>query len=130
MKSVEPFLMFTGQAEEAMNFYVSVIPGSEIGEISRYGANGPGPEGSIMKASFTLAGQPALCTDTFVKHGFTFTPSMSFFLTCDSEEEIRRLSSALGTEGKELMPLNSYGFSRLFAWVQDRFGVSWQLTLE
>ena len=127
---VRPFLMFEGKAEEAMNFYVSLFPGSAIVDIVRYGDGGPGAAGSVMKASFSIGGQSILCTDSFVKHGFTFTPAISFFVDCESEEEIRRLSSALSEGGSELMPLGDYGFSRQFAWVGDRFGVTWQLNLD
>ena len=127
--TVRPFLMFEGRAEEAMNFYVSLIPGSEIKSIARYGPGQPGPEGSVMVATFTVAGQAVMCSDSFVKHGFTFTPSSSLFVECESEDEVRRLSSALAEGGAELMPLGNYGFSRQFAWVNDRFGVSWQLNL-
>jgi predicted 3-demethylubiquinone-9 3-methyltransferase (glyoxalase superfamily) len=83
-----------------------------------------------MKATFILAGQSVMCTDSVVKHGFTFTPAFSFFVDCKSEEEIRRLSSALSEGGSEFMPLGEYGFSRQFAWVRDRFGDSWQLNLD
>jgi predicted 3-demethylubiquinone-9 3-methyltransferase (glyoxalase superfamily) len=127
---IRPFLMFEGKAEEAINFYVSLFPGSRILSIVRYGAGQPGPEGSVMKAEVAIADQTILFTDSFVKHAFTFTPSMSFFVTCNSEQEIRDLSSALAAGGSELMPLGSYGFSRQFAWVNDRFGVSWQLNLD
>ena len=128
-KTVRPFLMFEGRAEEAMNLYVSLIPGSEITSIARYGPGQPGPEGSVMVATFTVAGQAVMCSDSFVKHGFTFTPASSLFVECESEEEIRRLASALAEGGAELMPPGDYGFSRQFAWVNDRFGVSWQLNL-
>ena len=128
-KTVRPFLMFEGRAEEAMNFYVSLIPGSEITSIARYGPGQPGPEGSVVVATFTVAGQAVMCSDSYVKHGFTFTPSTSLFVECESEEELRRLSAALAEGGAELMPLGNYGFSRLFAWVNDRFGVSWQLNM-
>jgi predicted 3-demethylubiquinone-9 3-methyltransferase (glyoxalase superfamily) len=127
--TVHPFLMFEGKAEEAMNFYVSLFPGAKILDIKRYGANQPGPEGSVMKASFSIGNQTVLCTDSFVKHGFTFTPSFSFFVDCASEEEIGRLSASVSEGGATLMPLGEYGFSRKFAWVSDRFGVSWQLNL-
>jgi predicted 3-demethylubiquinone-9 3-methyltransferase (glyoxalase superfamily) len=65
--------------------------------------------------------------DSPVKHAFTFTPSTSLFIECSSEDELRRLSEALKTGGSEMMPAADYGFSTLFAWVADRFGVSWQL---
>ena len=84
--NVRPFLMFEGKAEEAMRFYVSLIPGSEILEIVRYGPGQPGPEGSVMKATVSIAGQTVLCTDSFVKHNFTFTPAISLFVQCDSED--------------------------------------------
>ena len=128
--TIRPFLMFEGKAEEAMNFYVSLFPNAKILDIKRYGPNQPGPEGSVMKASFSIGNQTILCTDSFVKHGFSFTPSFSFFVDCASEEEISRLSASLSEGGATLMPLGEYGFSRKFAWVNDRYGVSWQLNLE
>ncbi len=127
--SVRPFLMFQGKAEEAMQFYVSLIPGSEITGITRYGPGQPGAEGSVMRASFSLAGQTVLCIDSPVQHAFTFTPAFSLFVECESEEEIKRLASALGEGGAVLMPLSNYGFSRQFTWLNDRYGVSWQLNL-
>jgi predicted 3-demethylubiquinone-9 3-methyltransferase (glyoxalase superfamily) len=127
--TVSPFLMFEGQAETAMTFYVSLFDDGRIVDIVRYGSQGPGAEGSVMKASFTIAGQTILCIDSAMQHDFTFTPSFSLFVTCESEEQIRKLAAALAEGGAELMPLNNYGFSRQFAWVNDRFGVSWQLLL-
>jgi predicted 3-demethylubiquinone-9 3-methyltransferase (glyoxalase superfamily) len=127
--TVTPFLMFEGQAEQAMNFYISLFDDGKVIDITRYGPQGPGAEGSVMKASFSIAGQTVICIDSAMKHDFGFTPSFSLFVTCESEEHIQRLTAALGDGGRELMPLNNYGFSRLFAWVNDRFGVSWQLIL-
>lgn len=127
---VRPFLMFEGKAEEAMRFYVSLFPSAAITGIVRYGPNEAGPEGSVMRAAFTLAGQAVMCIDSFVAHGFTFTPAFSFFVSCDSEEEFGRLAAALSEGGSTLMPPGDYGFSRRFAWVSDRYGVSWQLNLD
>jgi predicted 3-demethylubiquinone-9 3-methyltransferase (glyoxalase superfamily) len=127
--SVHPFLMFEGKAEEAMNFYVSLFEDAKVIEILRYGPNQPGKEGSVMRASFSIGGQTVLCIDSVVSHGFSFTPAFSLFVDCESEDQITRLSSALSEGGNTFMPLDSYGFSRKFAWVSDRFGVSWQLNL-
>jgi len=126
---VRPFLMFEGQAEEAMRAWVSLIPGSEILEITRYPAGGPAPEGSVMRGMASIGGQVVQCTDSFVKHGFTFTPSFSFFVDCESNEQLETLWAALSESGQVMMPLDDYGFSRRFGWCSDRFGVSWQLNL-
>src|SRR5215469_17127667 len=96
---VRPFLMFEGQAEEAMNLYVSLFPNARVLEIVRCGPNQPGPEGSVMKASFAIGDQTVLCTDSFVKHGFTFTPAFSLFVDCASEEQLEKLIEALGARG-------------------------------
>lgn len=127
---VTPFLMFEGDAEEAMNFYVSLIPESRILDVKRYGVDGPGPEGSLLTASFLLGDLTVMCSNSPTPHDFTFTPSMSLFITCSSEAEIAELTEVLCTDGKTLMPLDNYGFSQKFAWVDDRFGVSWQLNLD
>jgi predicted 3-demethylubiquinone-9 3-methyltransferase (glyoxalase superfamily) len=129
MTRARPFLMFEGRAEEAMTFYCSLFADGEVLQIARYGPEGPGPEGSVIKAGFRVAGQEVMCIDSFVKHGFTFTPAMSLFVDCQDEAELDRLSAALSEGGSFLMPPGAYGFSRKFAWVQDRFGVSWQLNL-
>jgi predicted 3-demethylubiquinone-9 3-methyltransferase (glyoxalase superfamily) len=126
---VQPFLMFQGKAEEAVNFYLSLFPGSEVIDIVRYGPGQAGAEGSVMKAVFSLHGQRVMCTDSIVKHDYTFTPAFSFFVDCESEEQIGRLFTALVEAGRVLMPLGEYGFSRRFGWVSDRYGVSWQLNL-
>lgn len=128
-QKITTFLMFEGKAEEAMNFYISLFPGSSIVNIARYGKEGPGPEGSVIQAVFSLGGQHFMCIDSHVKHQFTFTPSISLFVQCETEEEIDRLFAKLSENGQIMMPLDNYGFSRRFGWCADRFGVSWQLTL-
>jgi predicted 3-demethylubiquinone-9 3-methyltransferase (glyoxalase superfamily) len=128
-KKITTFLMFEGNAEEAMTFYLSLFDDAEIISIMRYGADGPGEDGSVQQATFSLAGERFMCIDSPVKHEFTFTPSISLFVQCESEEELGRLYAALGENGTELMPPGNYGFSTKFGWVSDRFGVSWQLNL-
>ena len=128
-QKITTFLMFEGGAEEAMNFYMSLFDDAEVVAITRYGADGPGPEGSVMHAVFTLAGQQYMVSDSYQHHGFTFTPSVSLFVDCADEGELERLFAALSEKGQQLMPLGDYGFSKRFGWLQDRFGVSWQLNL-
>lgn len=128
-QKLAPFLMFCGRAEEAMNYYVSLFDGSEVLSIQRYGPNQSGAEGSVMHATFSLRGLTLMCIDSPVKHDFTFTPAISLHVTCDTEADIDRIFHALAEGGAVLMPLAAYPFSAKFAWVQDRFGVSWQLSL-
>ena len=128
--TVTPFLMFTGNAEEAMNFYVSLFPDTaSVSEIERYGECDQGKAGTVKRADFILAGQHVICTDSPVEHGFSFTPSFSFFVDCGSRAELESLFAKLSDGGTLMMPLDNYGFSEQFAWVADRYGVSWQLNL-
>lgn len=131
MEKVIPFLMFQGgKAEEAMNFYTSLVEDSEITRIVRYGSNEAGDEGTVMQATFTLKGQEFMCIDSHVKHAFAFTPSFSIYVACNTEEEIDALYGKLIEGGQALMPLGNYGFSTKFGWLNDRFGVSWQINFQ
>src|SRR4051812_6329549 len=121
-QKVKPFLMFEGRCEEAMNFYVSLFPGAAVTDIRRYGKEGPGTEGSVMQASFTIHGQSFMCIDSPVKHAFTFTPALSLFVDCADETEIDTLFARLSDGGAVMMPLSRYPFARKFAWLADRFG--------
>lgn len=127
-KSLHPFLMFQGgPAQEAMKFYASLFPGSKIEGLELYGPGEQGPEGTVKRAMLTIVGQELRVFDSPVKHEFDFTPAFSFFVECESEEELRRLAGALDSGGKVFMPIGSYGFSKLFAWVGDKYGITWQL---
>jgi predicted 3-demethylubiquinone-9 3-methyltransferase (glyoxalase superfamily) len=127
IRSIRPFLMFQGDAEAALSFYQSVFPDARIDGLERWGAGEQGAEGAFKRALLTIGDQSVMCFDSPVKHAFAFTPSFSFFLETDSEEDVRHYARTLGEGGGELMPAGNYGFSRLFAWVNDRFGVSWQI---
>lgn len=129
MATAAPFLMFEGKAEEALTFYCKTIPESRVVDVDRYGVGEAGPQGSIKLARAEIAGLEVMFSDSHVKHAFTFTPSVSLFVTCTSETEQSRIVQELGEGGKMLMPLDNYGFSRRFAWLNDRFGVSWQINL-
>lgn len=128
-EQVRPFLMFTGDAEAAMRLYVSLFSDGEVLELARHSAGGPGPEGKVQRARFRIGGQEVLCTDSPAVHDFTFTPSSSLFVDCDSGAHQDELVARLGEGGQTFMPLADYGFSRRFAWISDRFGVSWQINL-
>ena len=120
-------LMFTGQAEEAIGFYTSLFDDSGIDLIERYGPESPVLTGQVVHARFRIMGQLVMAMDSAPVHAFTFTPSTSFFVTCDSQPEVDRLFAAFSEGGSVLMGLDSYPFATRYAWVQDRFGVSWQL---
>lgn len=121
--SVTPQLMFTGDAEAAMTLYVSLFDGSRVEDIQRK------PDGSVLRARFIVAGQPLACIDSPEVHAFDFTPAMSLFVECGDGAEQEYAFVTLAEGGDVLMPLNDYGFSRRFGWVNDRYGVSWQLNL-
>ena len=118
-----PFLMFQGRCEEALTFYAATLPGCRIVSLDRK------PDGTVAMARLSIGGLEILANDSPPVHDFDFTPSTSTFLTVESAEEVDRLTAALGEDGKVLMPANDYGFSQRFGWVQDRFGVSWQINL-
>ncbi|NIJ55080.1 VOC family protein [Dyadobacter arcticus] len=126
-QKITTFLMFEGQAEEAITFYTSLFPDSAITSISKHVAGEM--EGKIIHATFTLNGIQYMAIDSSPVHDFTFTPAMSLFISCESEEEITELYEKLLEGGKALMAIGNYGFSKKFGWVNDRFGVSWQINL-
>ncbi len=126
---VTPFLMFQGRAEEAVKLYVDTIPGSSLLSQERWAKGEPGTEGAFKAARLKLGDLEVICFDSPAQHAFAFTPSTSLFVACRDEAEIEHLSTVLSEGGSFLMPLGAYGFSRKFAWFNDRFGVSWQLNL-
>lgn len=129
-QKITTLLMFAGRAEEAMDFYTTLFDDSKIEYLQRYGPEYPGgPEGQVVHARFVLGGHPLMAMDSAVEQPFTFTPSTSFYVSCADEDEIDRLFAAFSQDGQVLMPLQSYPFATKYAWVQDRFGVSWQLVL-
>lgn len=129
-ESISTFLMFQdGRAEEAMRLYVSLFDGASIDAIERWTADGPGKEGRVKLASFSLAGHRLRCSDSPPVHAFGFTPSVSLFVECKDEAGLEKLFAELSRDGAVLMPLGDYGFSRRFGWCNDRYGVSWQLNL-
>jgi len=115
MQKITPFLWFDGEAEEAMNFYVSVFKNSKVVRVSRYGAAGPGPKGTVMSATFQLDGQ-----DFFALNGgphFTFSPAISFFVNCETQQEVDELWEKLSEGGEKSK----------CGWLKDKYGLSWQI---
>lgn len=115
MQKITPFLWFDGKAEEAAKFYISIFKNSKIGRISRYGEAGPGPKGAAMSATFELDGQEFIALNGGPQ--FTFSPAISFFVNCETQEEVDEIWEKLCEGGKK----NRCG------WLQDKFGVSWQV---
>ena len=129
--TVRPFLMFQGEgtADAAIALYTSLLPEGRIESVERFGAGEQGAEGSVKQAVISLAGQTVICFDSPIAHAFGFTPSFSFFVDVGDDGEFERLVAGLSEGGEFLMPPDDYGFSRRFAWLNDRFGVSWQINL-
>ncbi len=127
MQKITPFLWFDHQAEEAVKFYTSIFQNAQTGETSRYSDGMPLPKGTVMTASFTIAGLEFTALNGGPE--FSFTPAISFFVTCQTEEQIDALWDQLSQGGDVLMELDQYPFSEKFGWLNDRFGVSWQLSL-
>ena len=121
MTDVATHLMFQdGTAREAVERYVELIPNSLITDLA-------GPDGPGQTIRFTLANRPFIAFDSPIAHEFGFTPSMSIFVTCDTQGEVDELFDQLSADGSVLMPLDDYGFSHRFGWCTDPHGVSWQI---
>ncbi len=128
-EKITPFLMFQGNAGEALDFYAATIDGVTVTNQEVHGPDAGEAAGKVSSAVLSLGGQEVRVFDSPIKHAFSFTPSFSFFVDCREEAEIDRLFAALSEGGEVLMPLDAYDFSPKFAWVNDKFGVSWQLNL-
>jgi predicted 3-demethylubiquinone-9 3-methyltransferase (glyoxalase superfamily) len=128
-QKITPFLWFDDNAEKAINFYTSVFNESRIKTTTRYNeasANAAGrPKDSVMTVAFELYEQPFVA----INGGpvFKFNPSISFFVNCKTEKEVEELWNKLSGDGKVLMPLDKYPFSNKYGWLEDKFGVSWQI---
>jgi predicted 3-demethylubiquinone-9 3-methyltransferase (glyoxalase superfamily) len=115
MQKIAPFLWFDGKAEEAMNFYVSIFKNSKVGRVTRYGEAGPGLKGTVMSATFQLEGQEFMALNGGPQ--FTFTPAISFFVNCETQQEVDELWEKLAEGGKK----------DRCGWLKDKYGLSWQI---
>jgi predicted 3-demethylubiquinone-9 3-methyltransferase (glyoxalase superfamily) len=130
VKRASTHLMFTGDASAALELYAATFPQFTVTSMQRYGPGEPGTEGSVKLAEASLGGHSLVIIDSPVRHAFTFTPSTSLFVHCESAAELDAAFAALSAGGQIFMAIDNYGFSRRFGWCADRFGVSWQLNLE
>ena len=115
MQKITPFLWFDNQAEEAVHFYVSIFKNSKVGQVTRYADAGPGPKGTVMSATFQLEGQ-----DFMALNGgshFHFTPAISLFVNCETQEEVDELWDKLSAGGSK----------ERCGWLKDKYGLSWQI---
>ena len=119
MQKITPFLWFNNKAEEAANFYASIFKNSKIGSIARYGKEGADvsgrPKGSVMVVTFQLYGQEFIALNGGPQ--FTFSPAISFVVNCETQQEVDHLWEKL-SEG---------GATQQCGWLQDKYGVSWQI---
>ena len=115
MQKITPFLWFNDQAEEAADFYVSIFKNSKILNIARFGEAGPGPKGAVMVVTFQLEGQEFMALNGGPH--YTFSPAISLLVNCETQAEVDDLWAKLTVGGKEVQ----------CGWLQDKFGVSWQI---
>jgi predicted 3-demethylubiquinone-9 3-methyltransferase (glyoxalase superfamily) len=115
MKKITPFLWFDTQAEEAAAFYTSIFKNSKIGEIRRYGEVGPRPKGMVLSVTFEIDGEEFVALNGGPQ--FHFTPAISFFVSCETQQEVDQLWEKLAEGGRK----DQCG------WLQDKYGVSWQI---
>ncbi len=115
MQKITPFLWFDDKAEEAAKFYTSVFKNSKIMSVTRYGTAGPGPQGKVMSVTYELAGQEFIALNGGPH--FTFSPAISFFVHCETQQEIDELWQQLSAGGEQ----------QQCGWLKDKFGVTWQI---
>src|SRR4030095_3685666 len=134
MQKTITFLMFVGEqcgkAEEAIKFYTSLFKNSKVKSIERFNTgDAQGKEGTVKHALFTIDGLEYMAIDSPLEHKFSFTPSISIYVKCENENEIKTLFDKLSVNGQVFMPLNKYPFSEKFGWLADKYGISWPLKL-
>jgi predicted 3-demethylubiquinone-9 3-methyltransferase (glyoxalase superfamily) len=131
--TITTFLTFSGaqygKAEEAIRFYVSLFPDSSVEYLERHGEGEKVPAGELRRGAFTLAGKRFMATESQDGDLFAFTSAFSLYVECRSVEELTGLFTRLSKDGKVHMPLRAYPSSQLFTWLDDKYGISWQLEL-
>ena len=115
MQKIRPFLWFDGKAEEAALFYIGIFKNATLGSVMRYGDAGPGPKGSVMLVTFTIEEREFIALNGSSQ--FSFTPAISFFVTCETQEEVDTYWERLRDGGNPLQ----------CGWITDKYGVTWQI---
>ena len=139
--NISTFLTFVGdqcgKAEEAIYFYMSIFPNSEIKSVKKYAEGEAGGTPELIKHGvFTLNGIEYMISESNYNHDWSFTPAVSLFISDDSDELIQTLFKKLSSTGGQIMvPLDNYkgegdyGFGKKFGWCEDKYGISWQFVL-
>jgi predicted 3-demethylubiquinone-9 3-methyltransferase (glyoxalase superfamily) len=115
MQKITPFLWFNDKAEEAANFYMSAFKNSKIVSVMRHGEAGPGPKGTVMGVTFQLDGQEFIALNGGPQ--YTFSPAISLFVNCQTQQEVDQLWEKLSEGGQE----------QRCGWLTDKYGVTWQI---
>ena len=115
LQKITPYLWFDENAEEAVNFYISIFKNSKIESVTRYGEGGPGPKGSVMIVAFQLEGQAFVALNGGPQ--YTFSPAISFFVNCETQQEVDDLWGKLSASKAD----------EQCGWCKDKYGLSWQV---
>lgn len=123
---MKPFITLEGKAKRALDLYKSVFPSFDLISIQNHAE--PHDE-LIMVATFSVEGQEVMISDSPISHEWEITPGISFFVELSSEKDLENYANSLSKDGKVMMPAGNYGFSKMFTWVEDEFGVNWQFNV-
>ena len=123
---MKPFITLEGKAKQALDLYESVFPSFNLISIQNHAEP---HEELIMVATFSVEGQEVMISDSPISHEWEITPGVSFFVELSSENDLENYANSLSKNGKVMMPAGNYGFSKMFTWVEDEFGVNWQFNI-
>ena len=123
---MKPFITLEGKAKQALDLYESVFPSFNLISIQNHAEP---HEELIMVATFSVEGQEVMISDSPISHEWEITPGVSFFVELSSENDLENYANSLSKNGKVMMPAANYGFSKMFTWVEDEFGVNWQFNI-
>ena len=126
-KRTSTMLMLRGHTEEALNFYVTLFDGAQITYMDYFGPEDRIMKGKVRLAHIDLLGQSYLCTDSPFDPQYPLTPAISIYVECTTKKEFKLLLDKLSVDGDNVVPVRKVDDKNHFGWVQDRFGLSWQI---